>query len=332
MKKITFICCILHFVFCISYVQAQPQLWGMTPQGGEGFGTIFKTDANGNNHQVMETFSPAIQGQNPVGTKLCEMPNGKLLGITSTDGLNNAGVIFEYDPASNSYVKKIDLSSANGKTCNGYLLKASNGKLYGITSRGGANNRGVIFEYDYTANTYTKKIDFDSAGGSPLFGIGSLIEASNGKLYGTTARGGANDEGVVFEYDYSTNTYIKKIDMDSATGSIPLGSLMQASNGKLYGMTRDGGDNNEGVIFEYDYSTNTYIKKADFSSANGRNPSGTLMEASNGKLYGMASGGATNDGVIFEYDYSTNTYTKKIDLFQPNGWSGASMMQAANGK
>lgn len=333
MKKITLVCSIASAIWCFSPVHAQSQLWGMTSSGGEGFGTIFKTDGNGNNHQVMETFSPAIDGMHPVGNKLCEMPNGKLLGITSADGLNNAGIIFEYDPSSNNYVKKIRLNNATGGTCNGSLTKASNGKLYGMTSYGGAHNRGVIFEYDYALNTFTPKIDFDSAGGNPLYGTVSLIEATNGKLYGTTSRGGAHDMGVIFEYDYTTNTYSKKIDMDSASGSVPLSSLMQASNGKLYGVTRDGGANNLGVIYEYDFNTNTYIKKIDLSTTSGRNPNCTLLEAGNGKLYGMTiGGGAAGFGTIFEYDYSTNTFTMKMNFNQLNGWSGGSFMEASNGK
>jgi uncharacterized repeat protein (TIGR03803 family) len=333
MKKNTLTCCIISFAFCMSNLKAQPQLWGMTYFGGDGFGTIFKTDANGNTQQVMQTFAPNIQGLAP-GNKLCEAPNGKIYGTTNQDGLNNTGVIFEYDPSTNIYVKKIDLSTANGRNPYGSLLLASNGKLYGMTSDGGANNKGVIFEYDYSSNTYTKKIDFDSANGYSSFGGSSLIQASSGKLFGVTSNGGANDKGVIFEYDFSSNTYTKKIDLDNANGSIPLGSLMQASNSKLYGMTRDGGANNTGVIFEYDYSTNTYTKKIDLSNANGGSPRGSLMQASNGKLYGVtSSGGANARGVIFEYDYSTNTYIKKIDLSIANGGNPRGpLMQASNGK
>src|SRR6476661_1988941 len=101
MKKITFTLCILQFAFIALTAQAQSQLWGMTSQGGDGFGTIFKTDGTGTNHQVMETFGPGVQGFWPVGNKFVEMPNGKLLGVASQDALYNAGVIFEYDPVTN---------------------------------------------------------------------------------------------------------------------------------------------------------------------------------------------------------------------------------------
>ena len=69
---------------------------------------------------------------------------------------------------------------------------------------------------------------------------------------------------------------------------IPYGSLMQASDGKLYGMTTNGGSSSDnGVIFSFDPSSSTYTKLKDFDNTNGANPYGSLMQASDGKLYGM---------------------------------------------
>jgi uncharacterized repeat protein (TIGR03803 family) len=189
-----------------------------------------------------------------------------------------------------------------------------------MTVLGGATNDGVIFEYVYSTNSCTKKIDLNS-GASGSRPVGSLVQAPNGKLYGMTGIGNyGGDPGWIFEYNYSTNIYTKKFHLNNTDGRAASGSLMLASNGKLYGLTSEGGVNNEGVIFEYDYTTNTYTKKFDLGGNNGQSPEGSLMQASNGKLYGMTpSGGANNKGVIFEYDYSTNTFVKKLDFNGING-------------
>jgi uncharacterized repeat protein (TIGR03803 family) len=95
---------------------------------------------------------------------------------------------------------------------------------------------------------------------------------------------------------------------------------MQANDGKLYGMTEWGGSGNKGVIFSYDPSSSTFTKLYDFDSTNGAHPSGRLMQASDGKLYGTASeGGSSNNGVIFSFDISTSTYTKLLDYNFLNG-------------
>ncbi len=302
-----------HIIIITLNGSAQPSLLGMTSEGGDGFGTIFKTDSSGNNLQVLSTFSPNMPGENPIYAQLCEATNGKLYGMTRVGGSNGAGVIFEYNIFSNSYTKKSEFGGANGENPSGSLMKASNGKLYGITYSGGANKCGVIFEYDYSANLYIKKIDLDSVNGKTPYG--SLMEAGNGKLYGMTSYGGTNNSGVIFEYNYTTNTYTKKIDLSSANGENPFGALIEASNNKLYGVTSYGGANNSGVIFEYDYATNTFTKKIDLSYSNGESPYGSLMQASNGKLYGLTyAGGTDGAGALFEYDYIGNAYSKKVDF------------------
>ena len=143
----------------------------------------------------------------------------------------------------------------------------------------------MLFEYDTTTDIYTVKFEFDNvynptnpfsfSGKNPL---GSLIQSTNGKLYGMTIYGGTSNIGVVFEFDPVTDTYSKKLDFDGSNGKNPEGSLMQASNGNLYGMTRYGGTDNVGVIFEFDSATDTYSKKLDFNYYNGFGPLGGLIE------------------------------------------------------
>ena len=194
----------------------------------------------------------------------------------------------------------------------------------------------MLFEYDFSSDTFTKKVNFDGAakGRKPF---GSLMQASNGKMYGMTRQGGASDIGVFFEYDPDTDTYTKILDLDGATtGSFPAGSLMEADNGKLYGMTAWGGSSDEGVLFEYDMGSNTYTKKLEFGGTDfGSHPQGSLIQGSNGKLYGLTSeGGTSDDGVLFEYDPANDTYTKKLDFDGTDKGSKplGSLMHGSNGK
>ena len=339
MRKLTqiLIITLANLLISLSIFAQNPELWSMTKQGGTyDLGTIFKTDINGNNHNVEYSFIK-YEGKHPFSGHLCETDNGKFYGMLNEGGTNNYGVLFEYDPATDTYVKKIDFDGINkGRNPNGNLMLASNGKLYGMTKYGGTNSYGVLFEYDPATDTYVKKFDFgsDNNGSTPY---GNLIQASNGKLYGMTYYGGTNTYGVLFEYDPATDTYLKKFDFDGFdNGRYPRGSLMQASNGKLYGMTNSGGTNTYGVLFEYDPATDTYVKKMDFGGDNdGERPYGSLMQASNGKLYGMTKYGGTNyEGVIFEYDPATDSYVKKLDFDGSNNGSNpyGSFMQADNEK
>src|SRR5205809_899801 len=72
---------------------------------------------------------------------------------------------------------------ATGESPGGSLLFANDHKFYGLTSVGGANNKGTVFSLD-TNNVYTDLHDFTGMAGSAP--IASLIQADNGKLYGMT--------------------------------------------------------------------------------------------------------------------------------------------------
>ena len=258
----------------------------------------------------------------------------ELWGMTNSGGTYANGVIFSYNTSTNSYNTKFNFDGNNGAIPKGSLIQANDGMLYAMTFAGGTYSLGTLFQYNPTTSSYTKLIDFDGVtnGANPN---GSLIQANDGNLYGMTSSGGANNVGVLFQYNPTTLNYTKLIDFDGATnGATPNGSLIQANDGKLYGATSVGGLNNLGVIFQFDINTTTYTKKYDFNGTNGGNCNGSLSEATDGTLYGVAfTGGLNNSGAIFQFDQSTSIYTEKYD-YSSSGLLNASSasLQSANGK
>jgi uncharacterized repeat protein (TIGR03803 family) len=287
----------------------QVQLYGLTQNGGTGaisYGTVFHYTPSISSHVVDYSFTLDIStGSIPSGS--LTQRGDKLYGMTTGGGANNEGVIFEWDPIGATYNKKIDFNVSEGMNPYGSLT-LNNGKFYGMTNTGGTNNVGVIFEWDPATNIYTKKIDFNGANGATPFGS---LTFNNGKFYGMTNTGGSNNVGVIFEWDPASNIYIKKIDFNGSNGATPQGSLT-FNAGKFYGMAN--------AIFEWDPATNIYAKKIDFNGIDGGGPLGSLTFNS-GKFYGMTSAGGAinNNGVIFEWNPSTNIYTKKIDFNGANG-------------
>ena len=314
MKKIMLLS-VLLLIRVILPAQGVYQLWGMTSAGGtQNTGVIFSTDAAGNNFQLRQQFTSNIDGINPFG-KLT-LTGGKLHGMTSGGGIS--GVIFEWDPVTNIYTKKIDFTGLNGSAPFGDLTWYD-GKFYGMTYSGGINiTDGVIFEWDPATNEYTKKIDlFKTTGYNP---VGTLTLKDN-KFY-AMASGGSYNDGVIFEWDPATNVYTKKLDFDGTNGRPDHGNLT-LRDGKFYGMLAGGGFYNAGSIIEWDPETNVYTKKVDFNVTNGSTPRGSLT-LNGGRFYGMTYvGGINNSGVIFEWDPVTNVYEKKYDFEDPQGTNGS---------
>ncbi|MBS1635348.1 MAG: T9SS type A sorting domain-containing protein [Bacteroidetes bacterium] len=324
----------LIFFFFTAYtaaLNAQNQLWAMTNEGGQnGLGTIFNTDAGGNNQNTLYSFAQT-DGAKPLYTDFIQANNGLLYGVTYRGGAKDIGVFFEYNPLTLNYTKKFDFDSANGSKPLGSLIQASDGMLYGMTLKGGANDKGVLFQYNPSSSAYSKKFDFSLNDG--CYPHGTLLQLNDSLLYGMTSQGGANNKGVIFQYNLLTSVCTKKFDFDSIRGSYPLGSLMKAGDGMLYGMSSGGGTYNLGVLFQFDPISAGCAKKFEFSGpADGSTPLGFLLQASDGKLYGMTNhGGLYDKGVLFQFDYNNNAFTKKLDFDSIHGsYPFGSLLQAGN--
>ncbi len=286
--------------------------WGRMAQAPNGniYGVTFLGGCQ--DSCVIYEYNPSTGTCSDVYDFYCSGPSGEPSqgGIyLSTDGnlygLQWNGIIYKYDPNTHIYTL---LNQTSGIYYYGGLIRASDNALYGASANGWINGAGTIFKYDLTTNTYSTLYNFDSIHGkNPYFG--SLMEATNGKLYGTTQSGGAFGKGVIFSFDRTLNAYTDLYDFDGTHGSDPWSGLIQATDGKLYGMTYDGGGFNKGTIYSYDIATSQNTTIHTFNVVNGANPTGALFEASNGILYGIASyGGTYGQGTAFSYDLSTNTY------------------------
>ena len=307
------------------------QFWGVTSGGGLGnVGVIFKTKSDGSELTVQHEFTTSSTGYPYIWAEMMRASNGKMYGVAA-GGIFNQGVLFEFDPSSATYIKLHDFFGVNGANPNGRLAEANNGKLYGTTGSGGVNGNGILFEFDPQTKTFAKKFDFAklTSGSNPQ---GLIANASGAKLYGTAANGGTFG-GVLFEYEPAQNSLVSKIHFEAQTGVFPAGSLLVSTSGKIYGLLQSGGQNNYGVLYEFNPSDDSFAKLHDFTNQeSGGYLTGTLSQALNGNLYGSIQfGGQFNGGSIFEYNLSTNTYSKKFDLSYATGTSPNRMTSGTNG-
>jgi uncharacterized repeat protein (TIGR03803 family) len=292
-------------------------LYGTTSGGGiNGYGILFQFSPVNFVLTKLFDFDQVAFGGFP-SNALLQGSDGLLYGLTGLGGLYNDGVMFKYNLATASFTKIFDFTGVtNGATPGGYLIEATDGTFYGLTSHGGTNNKGVIFQFDPATSIFTKRFDFDGTetGGDPK---GSLMQASDGKLYGLTYDGGAMNFGFLFQFDPLVSTYSKlHTFLEEPNGKFPCSSLIQASDGKLYGLNSAGGESNKGVLFQFDPIDSIIINKYEFQDpASGSQPNGSLLQASDGMLYGMTNtDGANGFGVMFKYNLTTSTYTKELDF------------------
>jgi uncharacterized repeat protein (TIGR03803 family) len=256
-----------------------------------------------------------------------------LLGMTSQGG--GGGNIFKYDLTKDTLVNLYNFTDNfyGGGDPLGSLILGSDGQLYGLTENAGNEDNGTVFKYSFATGACPTlyNIGYSIDGNSPY---GDLLQAANGLMYGMDYRGGTSVYGVLFSFNIHTQLYKVLHDFNTGNGAYPYGSLIQATNGKLYGMTEYGGFYYQnGVIFSFDTSSNTYTEVYNFNDTLGANPYGNLLQMPNGMLYGMTSGGGANKhGTIFKFNPVTNKLTDLYAFSIPTG-SGpaASLMMASNG-
>ena len=146
------------------------------------------------------------------------------------------------------------------------------------------------------------------------FPSASLLQATNGKSYGTTLEGGANGEGTVFSIT-ANGTLNTLHSFDYTDGAYPSGGLIQATDGKFYGTTTEGGSLGYGMVFSITPS-GTLTTLYSFDGTDGYNPSETLVQDTNGKFYGTTDGGGYHgDGTIFSLSVGLGLFVKTLAPF-----------------
>ena len=244
---------------------------------------------------------------------------GNVYGTTSAGGSNNNGTVFELTPPGHGQTGWTDIVLANFNGSNGAtpwagLIADKAGNLYGTTSSGGASGKGTVFELTppakgQTAWTETILHSFNKTDGRAP--AGRLLFDAAGNLFGTTANGGAADDGVAFELmppAAGKTAWTEKVlfVFTGGNGRVPLTDLIADKAGNLYGTTEAGGASDLGTVFaltppDAGQTAWTEAVLVSFNRSNGQFPSGGLIADETGNLYGTTLyGGANSTGTAFE--------------------------------
>lgn len=242
------------------------------------FGGIFSYDIGSDSVHLLHPF--------PFGNfsygSLIQAANGKLYGMTSADSFESGnGSIFEYNILTNAYSTLIRFPLNTDPW--GSLLEVGSDTLYGVTRGNGSHNGGVLFRLIPNNISYSVLYNFRANANSSC----TLIRATDGKLYGTLSDFPPVvitlplplPAGGLFSYDLNSGVYTDLYDcFDSSKGFCPVGSLFQASDSLLYGLTSWGGlggnsnvypFDSYGTIFQYNIFTNVYTKEVNLGQYSG---------------------------------------------------------------
>lgn len=188
---------------------------------------------------------------------LIQASDGNFYSTTYNGGTNDSGTVYRMSPA--GAVKVIyNFDTTHGGWGYAPLVQDPKGYLYGTEAQGGSSGGGVVFKVT-TSGKLTVLHNFvhlDQKGGSvPAAG---LVLGTDGKLYGSTYRGGPQNYGVLFEIT-RVGSYKELYDFDGTHGSEPEATAMQHTNGKIYGLPSLGGAYDGGVVYSLDVGLQPFV-------------------------------------------------------------------------
>jgi uncharacterized repeat protein (TIGR03803 family) len=198
------------------------KFYGTTYEGGANHntefcsgecGTVFEVAGAGTLTTLYNFCSLAgcADGAEPEGP-LLQAVDGNLYGTTAGGGNDGNGTVFKLTPAGTLTTLYSFCSLTNcidGSRPQGSLVQATDGNFYGVTSDGGGNNRGTIFEMT-PAGTLSTLYSFCAQVLCPDGELpsGELLQATNGNFYGTTSEGGTHNDGTVFRLSTGLGPFV----------------------------------------------------------------------------------------------------------------------------
>jgi uncharacterized repeat protein (TIGR03803 family) len=275
---------------------------------------------------------------------LIQGANGNLYGTTASGGAyaghgNADGTVFEIT-SSGTLTTLHSFSGSDGDASWAGLVRGANGNLFGTTTLGGTGTGcgtvgcGTIFEIT-SSGTLTTLHNFGGIDGA--YPYSGLVQATNGKLYGTTYAGGTYGDGAIFEITASGKLTVLH-SFDNSDGAYPYAGLVKGTNGDFYGTTYsggfyEGGNNGKGTIFEITPSgklTTLHV----FGGTDGAYPYAPVIQGKDGNFYGTTyQGGEYNEGTVFEInsDGVLGTLISFDGAMGDGTWPYAPLVQDTNG-
>jgi uncharacterized repeat protein (TIGR03803 family) len=186
---------------------------------------------------------------------------------------------------------------------------------------------GTVFSM--TLNAEFTVLHRFTGGGEGTYAIGPLLQASDGRFYGTTPNGGISDFGTIFTIDGNGAFSVLYKFHGNAEGW-PVTTLLQASDGNFYGTAYFGGYYNRGTVFRMSPAGAVTVLHTFSGGFDGGFPD-ALIQAGDGNLYGATWGNGQFDaGVLFTLTLG-GTFTTLHAFNRDDGNRPTTLIQATDG-
>ena len=265
-------------------------------------------------YQQLHAFHGGPSDGESLYDAVIEGSDGRLYGATVKGGPEDGGLVFAMnkDGSGSTILHFFGVSPTNGLSPWGGVIQGSDGRLYGATRRGGTTDSGTVFRINTNGTGFTIVRSFTTNANDGAYPLNSVIEGSDGRLYGRTLSGSTTNDTAIFGLNKDGSGYaVLHIFNSSLTDSDSYSGLVQGSDGRLYGTTFDEGALTNGSVFSLNKDGTDFQTLHSFEDtlADGGFPYGTVHEGSDGALYGTTSEGGPDDfGTLYKVNRDGTGY------------------------
>ncbi len=252
-----------------------------------------------------------------------------------------AGALFFPLVATGSFTLPHSFAGPDGEVPTTPLVQGADGFLYGVAPLGGdftvfpPDGGGTAFRLDGAGNFKLLHVFEGWDGSAPI----SLIQGRDGFFYGATRYNGIDrfwpGNGTLFRMDSAGNVTTLRMFPGTLEGGAFPGPIVQGADGALYGAAVGGVvtlNVSGGFVYRFDPATGDFRHLHDFALSDGRDPTGPLVQGTDGFFYGTTfRGGPNNTGVVYKVD-ATGAFGLLHVLDVNEGWQpNGGLIQASDG-
>lgn len=295
-------------------MDATGALYGTTYLGGKGWGTLYKltpptAGAGSWTQTVLYEFDMYKGGGNPISTPVLG-PKGTIYGVAASSE-PDFGLVFEVSPpgpGQTAWQESViywfpsqaaySLEPVSGDT----LVLGPGHTLYTMLTQSDGTSvsrgPGALLQLTPPAGAtglWTASVVHNfGAPGDGVLPQANVLVGAGGLLYGTAARGGVGDAGVVFQLDppaASGRAWQESILYSFMGGSDEgVSAIAAAPNGAIYGVSPSAGPNSNGVVFGIAPQSGGSWQEAPVHAftgwSDGANPDSLVIDPASGTIYG----------------------------------------------
>ncbi len=295
--------------------------------GGEySYGTMLSFDTLTSTLTKSFSFPRISNGRtNANNAAQPQIINGKLVGLSS-EGL--------YSVALNG----TNYQQLNTLPSSGYPIlnyETSTNSIF-YSTNGGAFKNTQIVKIDAITNTNST---IHSFGNVPEgYNPDGIIRTPNGVLYGIARNGGSEGGGTLFKMNADGSAFSVVKDFTGNNGQSPVGQLLYASDGRLYGVCKNSGGSGSSdsmLIYGIDVTGNNYLVLHIFDTKTDGGLIPELAESSSGEIAGLIapSSGIPPPPKIYKLNKNGTGFTilKTLSLTGTDGFSPKHGLVCFNG-